>query len=181
MKKVLMTAALLIVSATSFADITTPVNVSLDVVETSQLVLMDGSTQLSQIDLKHPQILLTSAKVTTNPSVVKQNFKVQSGDGQPMKVNGELVDELAYTLEGAGTNGSFELKTGTGEKLVSTLTLARDSESIGSTGAPDGLMNSVTSTIASTALNGLQKSGTYAGMATLKVVVSTAAAAPGGY
>lgn len=180
MKKVLMTAALLIVSATSFADITTPVNVSLDVVETSQLVLMDGNTQLTQIDLKHPQILLTSAKVTTNPSVVRQNFKVQSGDGQIMKVDSKIVNELTYKLEGPASGGLLELKSGT-NKLSSMLSLARDSESIGTSGASDGLENTITSTIAPTALNGLTASGTYAGMATLKVVVSTATTVPGGY
>lgn len=178
MKKVLMTAALLIVSATSFADITTPVNVSLDVVETSQLVLMDGSTQLSQIDLKHPQILLTSAKVATTPSVVRQNFKVQSGDGQIMKVGSKIVDELTYKLEGPATGGVLELKSGT-NKLSSMLSLARDSESIGSPGAPDGLENTITSTIAPTALNGLTASGTYAGMATLKVVVTASGSGAG--
>lgn len=179
MKKLLMLSALLVVGVTSFAEsrssqaksaMTTPVNVSIDVVKTSQLVLMDGNKQLTSIELKHPQILLSSAKTTNTPSVVKQNFKAQTGDGSPIKVNSADATQLDYTLEGV-TGNTLTLKSGTNE-LVSTLSLANTTDTI-TGGVAEGFENTITSTIDPSALNGLTAEGTYSGTATLKVTVQS--------
>lgn len=168
MKKLLMTAALLVVGATAFGA-TAPVNVSLSVVETSQLVIMDGSQQLNQIDLAHPEILLSSAKSQTSPSIIKKNFRVQTGDGTtPIKVAGADGKALEYTLEGVGTGNELVLTNGT-ETLNSTLALVRTTETL-TAGAVGGMENTITSTIAPNALNGLTVAGTYTGTATLKVI-----------
>lgn len=177
MKKLLMLSALLVLGANSFATVVTPpatttmntpVNVSLDVVQTSQLVLMDGSNQLTQIELKHPQILLSSAKTTTTPSVVSQNFQVKTGDGSNIQVEGTDATKIDYSLEGV-TNNTLVLKSGANE-LSSTLSLATVTEGF-SAGVTEGLANKITSTIAPLDLNGLIATGTYSGIATLKVVV----------
>lgn len=167
MKKILMTAALLVVGATAFGA-TAPVSVSLDVVETSQLVIMDNGQQLTQIDLKHPQILLTSAKTTSSPSVVFQTFTAQTGDGSIIKVGGNDAANIDYTLEGVGGNGELSLVSGSGT-LPSTLSLARTTETI-TPGVSSGTANTITSTIAPNELNKLTAAGTYTGAATLKVV-----------
>lgn len=168
MKKLLMTAALLVVGATAFGA-TAPVNVSLSVVETSQLVIMDQGQQLTQIDLTHPQILLSSAKIANTPSIVSQNFKVQTGDGSTIKVSNADATSLDYTLEGVPTaTGILTLVGANGTTLSSTLKLAVDNETF--TSASEGLQNTITSTIAPSALNGLTAAGTYTGAATLKVV-----------
>lgn len=177
MKKLLMLSALLVVGVTSFAEeaspqakstMTTPVNVSIDVVQTSQLVLMDGSKQLTSIELKHPQILLSSAKTTNTPSVVRQNFKVQTGDGSPIKVNSKDATTLGYTLEGIEDN-TLTLKSGT-NTLASTLSLANTTDTI-TGGVAEGFENTITSTIDPKELNKLTTEGTYSGAATLKVTV----------
>lgn len=170
MKKILMTAALLAVGATAFGA-SAPVSVSLDVVQTSQLVLMDGTTQLTQIDLKHPQILLSTAKGTTSSSVVSKTFTAQTGDGTPIQVSGANAAKITYTLEGVGTAGELKLMSGTSE-LASTLSLARAEDAL-TGGATSGSANTITSTIAPNALNGLTVTGTYTGAATLKVVAAS--------
>lgn len=176
MKKLLMLSALLMVGVTSFANggssqakqaITTPVNVSIDVIQTSQLVLMDGGNQLTSIELKHPQILLSSAKSASTSSVVSKNFKVQTGDGNPIKVNSTDATQMNYTLDGV-TNNVLKLMNGSKE-LSSTLSLGRDSETLAS--ASSGLENTITSTIEPKDLNALETTGTYSGTATLKVTV----------
>lgn len=169
MKKILMTAALLAVGATAFGA-SAPVNVSLSVVETSQLVIMDQGKQLTQIDLTHPQILLSSAKIANSPSVVKQNFKAQTGDGNPIKVSGTDANAIDYTLEGVNA-GVLALTNGT-ETINSTLSLVRTTENLTGS-AVEGMENTITSTIAPTALNGLTATGTYTGTATLKVVAKS--------
>ena len=66
MKKLLMAVTILATGAVAYAaapSVSTPVSVSLDVVTTSNVVLMDGAVQLTQIDLAHPQIMLTAAQV----------------------------------------------------------------------------------------------------------------------
>ena len=168
MKKLLMTAALLAVGATAFGA-TAPVNVSLSVVETSQLVIMDQGKQLTQIDLTHPQILLSSAKVANTSSIVSQNFKVQTGDGSTIKVENKDATSLDYTLEGVPVaTGVLTLVGANGEKLSSTLKLAVDTETF--TSASEGLQNAITSTILPNDLNNIKAAGTYTGTATLKVV-----------
>lgn len=171
MKKLLMTAALLVVGATTFASTaSSPVTVSLEVVETSQLVIMDNGTQLTQIDLKHPQILLSSAKTTSNPSVVSQNFKVQTGDGSDIKVSSADPTSIDYKLEGVATGNVLTLVSPSGT-LASTLKLSLDSESITGGGTvKEGQQNAITSTIAPNELNKLTASGTYTASATLKVI-----------
>lgn len=171
MKKLLMTAALLVVGATAFGA-TAPVSVSLSVVETSQLVIMDGGNQLTQIDLTHPEILLSSAQKQSTPSVVHQNFRVQTGDGSDIKVSGNDPTNIDYTLEGvaAGT-GVLQLTGASGRTLESTLTLALATEAISTgTSIKEGSQNTITSTITSNALNALTGPGTYTGAARLKVV-----------
>lgn len=177
MKKLLMLSALLVLGANSFATsspakqkttMATPINVSLDVVQTSQLVLMDGSKQLTSIELKHPQILLSSAKTTTTPSVVSQNFRVQTGDNTTIQVGGANATQIDYSLEGV-TNNTLVLKSGVKE-LNSTLSLDTITEGF-TAGVTEGLANKITSTIDPVALNGLTTTGTYSGTATLKVVV----------
>lgn len=169
MKKLLMTAALLVVGATAFGA-TAPVSVSLDVVQTSQLVLMDGTTQLTQIDLKHPQILLSTAKGTSTSSVASKTFTAQTGDGSAILVSGAAGTKIEYTLEGVAATGVLNLVSGT-NTLESTLSLAKSEEAI--TGAStSGTANTITSTIAPAALNALTAPGTYTGAATLKVVAS---------
>lgn len=165
MKKILMTAALLAVGATAFG-VTAPVSVSLDVVETSQLVIMDNGQQLTQIDLKHPQILLSSAKTTSTSSVASQTFTAQTGDGTNIKVSSADATGIDYTLEGI-TGGVLNLTNGT-DTLPSTLSLAKTTETIAS--ASSGTANTITSTIAPNELNKLTATGTYTGAATLKVV-----------
>lgn len=169
MKKILMTAALLAVGATAFGA-SAPVAVSLDVVQTSQLVIMDGTTQLTQINLKHPQILLSAAKTTGTTSVASQTFTAQTGDGSTIQVSGADATSITYTLEGVGTAGELKLMSGANE-LGSTLSLARTTETIAS--ASSGTANTITSTIAPTALNALTTAGTYTGTATLKVVAAS--------
>lgn len=171
MKKLLMTAALLVVGATAFGAASAPVSVSLNVVETSQLVLMDGGQQLGQIDLIHPQILLSTAKNTNTPSMVKQNFKVQTGDGSVIKVSGTDATTLTYTLDGVtqGT-GALTLVGANGSSLPSTLKLTVDSETISS--ASEGSQNAIVSTIAPNELNKLTAAGTFTASATLKVTAS---------
>lgn len=167
MKKLLMTAALLAVGATAFGA-TAPVTVSLDVVETSQLVIMDGGKQLTQIDLKHPQILLSTATKATAPSVAVQNFTAQTGDGSNIQVGGKNPSSIDYILEGVGTAGELNLASGT-NTLASTLSLAKTSDAF--TGATSsGTANAITSTIAPDDLNKIAAAGTYTGTATLKVV-----------
>lgn len=181
MKKLLMTAALLAVGATAFANngqggpakvpvtASAPVTVSLDVVETSQLVIMDNGTQLTQIDLKHPQILLASAKNTNTPSVVIQNFKVQTGDGSDIKISSANPTTIEYKLDGVATGNALTLVSPSGT-LASTLKLSLDSEAItGGAAIKEGQQNAITSTIAPNALNGLQAAGTYTASATLRV------------
>lgn len=180
MKKLLMLSALLVLGANSFATgsapstppatttMNTPVNVSLDVVQTSQLVLMDGSNQLTQIELKHPQILLSSAKTTTTPSVVSQNFQVKTGDASIIKVNSANATTIDYSLEGVTAN-TLVLKSGV-NSLNSTLSLDTITEGF-TAGVTEGLVNKITSTINPTDLNALTATGTYSGTATLKVVV----------
>lgn len=167
MKKILMTAALLAVGATAFGA-TAPVSVSLDVVQTSQLVIMDNGTQLNQIDLVHPQILLSAAAKATAPSVAKQNFTAQTGDGSNIQVNSSNANSIDYTLEGVGTAGELKLMSGTNE-LDSTLSLARATDTLATAGASSGTSNAITSTIAPNALNTLAAAGTYTGTARLVV------------
>lgn len=167
MKKILMTAALLAVGATAFGA-TAPVSVSLDVVKTSQLVIMDGGQQLTQIDLKHPQILLSAAAKATAPSVATQNFTAQTGDGTNIKVSSNDATSIEYTLEGIATGGVLTLRSGTNE-LESTLSLARATDTIATGGASSGTANAITSTIAPDALNTIAAEGTYTGTARLVV------------
>lgn len=171
MKKLLMTAALLVVGATAFGAASAPVSVSLNVVETSQLVLMDEGQPLTQIDLQHKQILLSSAKITNKPSIVTQNFKVQTGDGKVIKVSNADATTLAYTLEGvaAGT-GALPLVGVNGATLPSTLKLTVTNENI--TSSSEGAQNAIVSTIAPNDLNALTGAGTFTASATLKVTAS---------
>lgn len=172
MKKLLMTAALLVVGATAFGA-SAPVNVSLSVVQTSQLVIMDGGNQLNQIDLTHQEILLSSAKNATSPSVAKQNFIAQTGDNSPITVaNAQqgTTNSIEYTLEGVdSTTGELKLKGATAE-IKSTLTLSRASDSITSGTSTSGATNTITSTIPAIELNKLTAAGTYAG--TSKLIVT---------
>lgn len=171
MKKILMTAALLAVGATAFGA-SAPVAVSLNVVETSQLVLMDNGQPLTQIDLVHPQILLSSAKAISTPSVVTKNFKAQTGDGSEIKLNGGTASKLKYSLIGgvdAGT-GALVLTSAGGGTLNSTLKLTNSEDALTGTES-EGTQNSITSTIESKELNKLTAAGTFVGNSTLKVTI----------
>lgn len=171
MKKILMTVAILTVGAVAYANVSAPVNVSLDVITTSNLVLMDGATQLTQIDLAHPQILLSAAGTTTTSSVVSKTFTAQTGDGSDIMVTGNNKATVDYALNGTGTAGLLPLTNGT-QTLDSTLALARTSDDIVGAGIAAATANAITSTIAPNALNGLTATGTYAGNATLNVTVT---------
>lgn len=171
MKKLLMTAALLVVGATAFGA-SAPVSVSLDVVKTSQLVIMDNGQQLNQINLSHPQILLSAAAKATQPSVATQNFTAQTGDGNKIQVNSTDATSIQYTLEGVGTGGALTLTNGPTNTLESILSLAKASDTL-TTGASSGTANAITSTISPDALNALTKEGTYTGTATLKVTAAS--------
>ena len=168
MKKLLMTVAILAAGATAYGNVSAPVNVSLDVITTSNLVLMDGATQLTQVDLAHPQILLTSAQGTTTSSVVSKTFTAQTGDNSPIKFNGTNGATVTYELNGV-TGGALELTNGV-ETLDSTLALARTVDKVTTGSAAPA--NTITSTIAPNALNGLTAEGTYTGNATLNVTLS---------
>ena len=168
MKKLLMTVAILAAGATAYGNVSAPVNVSLDVITTSNLVLMDGATQLTQVDLAHPQILLTSAKGTTTSSVVSKTFTAQTGDNSPIQFTGANGATVTYELNGV-TGGALELTNGV-ETLDSTLALARTEDKVTTGSAAPA--NTITSTIAPNALNGLIAEGTYTGNATLNVTLS---------
>lgn len=173
MKKLLMTAAILAVGATAYANISTPVNVSLDVITTSNIVLMDGSTQLTQIDLAHPQMLLASAKTANTSSVVSKTFTVQTGDGSEIQFNGTNGATVSYELAGVGTNGKLTLRNGSGEDLASTLALSRTADQVQAGAAAPA--NTITSTIAPDDLNAISDAtgtGTYTGAATLNVTLA---------
>ena len=169
MKKLLMTVAILATGATAFGNVSTPVSVSLDVVTTSNLVLMEGAAQLNQIDLVHKQILLTVAKGTSSPSTVAKTFTAQTGDNSPIKFGGTEGATITYAFAGTGANGLLALTNGT-DSLDSTLTLSTVEHKVtaGSTAAA----NTITSTIAPLALNGLTTEGTYTGSATLNVTIA---------
>lgn len=176
MKKMLMAAAILAVGAVAYGNVSAPVNVSLDVITTSNLVLMDGATQLTQIDLEHPQILLSSVKGITSPSVVSKTFKAQTGDNSIIQVGGVEGGKIDYVINGVGAAGELVLSSGqniSGKKTTinSTLTLSRDSDIIVAkeTGA---VPNIITSTIPSSELNALEVTGTYTGAAALNVILS---------
>lgn len=170
MKKILMTAALLAVGATAFGA-SAPVSVSLNVVETSQLVLMDNGQPLTQIDLVHPQILLSSAKAISTPSVVTKNFKAQTGDGTPIKLTGGTPNKLKYALNGGvDASGVLTLASAGGVTLNSTLKLTNSEDALTGTES-EGAQNSITSTIESNELNKLTAAGTFVGNSTLKVTI----------
>lgn len=172
MKKLLMTAAILAVGAVAYAadpsGVSAPVNVSLDVITTSNIVLMDGATQLSQIDLAHPQIMLTAAQGTNTSSVVSKTFTAKTGDDSEIQVAGATGATVSYELAGI-TAGALELTNGV-ETLDSTLALARTEDKV--TAGAAAPANTITSTIAPNALNGLTATGTYTGNATLNVTLA---------
>lgn len=171
MKKLLMAVAVLAVGATAYGNVSAPVNVSLDVITTSNLVLMDGATQLTQIDLAHPQILMSAAAGTTRSSVVSKTFTAQTGDGSDIMAAGGNRATIAYDLAGTGSAGELVLTNGA-QSLNSTLALARSSDEITGAGVSAATSNAITSTIAPAELNAITHTGTYAGNATLNVTVT---------
>lgn len=172
MKKLMMAAVILAAGTMANANVSAPVNVSLDVITTSSLVLMDGATQLTQIDLAHPQMLLTAAATTTTSSVASKTFTAQTGDGKDIVDAGGTSATITYALNGTeDAAGKLTLTNGQ-ENLVSTLALARTEDSIGGTGIGAAPSNAVTSTISPNDLNGLTATGTYTGNATLNVTIA---------
>lgn len=169
MKKLMM-AAILVVGASAYANVSAPVNVSLDVITTSSLVLMDGATQLTQIDLAHPQMLLSAAAGTTTSSTVSKTFTAQTGDGSDIAVAATGAT-ITYELNGVTAAGALNLSSGV-NNLPSTLTIARGQDTIGGTSIGAAPANTITSTIAPNDLNAIKAAGTYTGNATLNVTVT---------
>lgn len=173
MKKLLMIAAVVAAGATAYANTSVPVSVSLDVTKTSNLVLMDGSTLLTQIDLKHNPVLLSGLTGTASNSVATKTFTAQSGDST-ITIGGEVSKgaTISYSLEGTGASGALPLSNGE-TTLDSRLTLAKSTEDVAA-GSTAGTANTITSTISASDLQALanvstKKEGTYTGSATLKV------------
>lgn len=170
MKKLLMTVAILATGATAFGNVSAPVSVSLDVVTTSNLVLMEGANQLNQIDLTHKQIIMTVAQGTTAPSTASKTFTAQTGDDSAIKFNGQEGATITYSFAGTGANGKLELTNGK-ETLDSTLALSSTEHKVAA-GSTSASANTITSTIAPMALNGILTEGTYTGAATLNVILA---------
>lgn len=173
MKKLLMIAAIVAAGTAAYGNTTVPVTVSLEVTKTSNLVLMDGSTPLTQIDLKHSPVLLSGLAGVASNSVSTKTFTAQSGDSS-VTIGGDPTKgaTITYTLEGVGTDSHLALSNGE-TTLDSTLTLAKETEEV-AMGAISGTANTITSTISASDLQGLAKlstrlEGTYTGSATLKV------------
>lgn len=171
MKKLLMAVTILATGAVAYAaapSVSTPVSVSLDVVTTSNVVLMDGAVQLTQIDLAHPQIMLTAAQTASTSSVVAKTFTAKTGDDSEMKFEGAPGAVISYDLAGI-TDGALELTNGV-DKLESILALSRTTDRVESgSSAP---ANTITSTISPSSLNALANTGTYTGTATLNVTLA---------
>lgn len=176
MKKLLMIAAIVAAGTAAYANTTVPVSVSLDVTKTSNLVLMEGSTLLTQIDLKHNPVLLAGLSGTGANSVATKTFTVQSGDSS-VTIGGDPTKgaKITYALEGIDTNGVLNLSNGA-TTLASTLTLTKATEDVDAS-AIAGTANTITSTISAAALQSLADvlttiEGTYTGSATLKVTAA---------
>lgn len=185
MKKLLMVAAIVAAGTAAYGNTTVPVAVSLEVTKTSNLVLMDGSTQLTQIELKHNPILFSTLAGTTSNSVAKQTFTAQTGD-KTTAIGGSTATKgatITYTLEGIGASNSLPLTNGE-TNLASTLVLSSTTEEVGA-GATAGTANTITSTILASALQGLANEstkieGNYSGTAQLKVT-AVAKTTPGSF
>lgn len=175
MKKFLMAVSILAVGAVAHAyTASAPVSVSVDVTSTSNLVIMDGATQLSNINLVHKPIIFSSASGATESSIASQNFTIQRGDGTEMA---GTTNVLEMTIAGTGTLGELILSNGK-ISLPSTLALASETETLAS-GAIVSTSNTLTSTITTAAINTLGSGstagdavGTYVGAATLNVVLN---------
>ncbi|MGL4510615.1 hypothetical protein [Cetobacterium sp.] len=174
MKKLLMIAAIVAAGTAAYANTTVPVAVSLEVTKTSNLVLMDGATQLTQIDLVHKPIILAGLTGVTTNSTTSKTFTAQTGDKTTAIGGGTNGATLAYELVGAA-GGSLALNNGT-NTLASTLTLDKTTEEIAANGT-QGTANTITSTILAADLQALGAKtsgveGTYTGTAQLKVTAT---------
>lgn len=169
MKKFLMAAAILAAGTAAYATTANaPINVSVDLVETSNLVIMDGATQLTQINLAHNQVLKGTAAGITSPSVATQNFTVMRGDGSAITA---AAGSIEYSLAGVPNGGAFPLSNGT-DSLPSTLTLARATDTLAAADAVTSV-NTITSTIAAADLQSLsgKSVGTYTNTSSLDILV----------
>lgn len=178
MKKLLMIAAIVAAGTAAYANTSAPVSVSLEVTKTSNLVLMDGATQLTQIDLQHSPLLLAGLEGTKTNSVASKTFTVQTGDNTTAIGGGTNGATITYTLEGVGAKGALSLSNGS-TILASTLTLTKATEVVGANSVT-GTANTITSTISAADLQSLAneittQEGTYTGSATLKVTAEAKA------
>lgn len=187
MKKLLMVAAIVAAGTAAYGNTTVPVSVSLEVTKTSNLVLMDGGTQLTQIELKHNPILFSTLEGVSTNSIATKTFTAQTGD-KTTPIGGTTAAgkgaTITYTLDGVGASNSLQLTNGE-TTLASTLVLSSGTEDVGA-GATTGTANTITSTIVSSALQALanvstKAEGTYSGAATLKVTAVAKTTPPSGF